>query len=144
MELNSVQSDVHRLLEQMYDAIDKPVIDRDNIRELTDEIATLTMVNANPCLPAGFVELRLKGFSPKQIAIFNFLLRYKGKCVSRPSIMHAIWGDESEVTSKNLEVQVCHLRKSLMRTKAPYRIEALYGSGYSIMDWPKKEFNNAA
>lgn len=132
MELNSIQRDVHLLFEQMFDALDRPTIDRDHLRDLTDQAATLTMVWADPCVSVNVADLRQKGLSPKQVAIYELLLAHKGRYISRTAMMNAIW--DGDVTPKNLDVQMCLLRKSLKRAGLPYELQVIPGTGSRIVD----------
>lgn len=133
MEQSSIQRDVHRLFERMHDAIDRPAMNRDQLRDLTDEICALTMVWIDPCVPLNKVFLRNRGMSPKQVALYQFLLTHKGFFISRQTIKDAIW--DGDVTDKNVDVQMFHLRKSLVRAGLPYKIENKYGLGSRIIDY---------
>lgn len=133
MEQSSIQRDVHRLFERMHDAIDRPAMNRDQLRDLTDEICALTMVWIDPCVPLNKVFLRNRGMSPKQMAIYQFLLRHKGFFISRQTITDAVW--DGEVKQKNFDVQMFQLRKSLVRARLPYRIETRQSVGSRIVDY---------
>lgn len=126
----SAREQVHRLFEQLYNAIDKPVLQRDTIRELTDEISTLTMIRLEPAVDEFLVELSGQKFSRQEGKLIEYLYRRMGQTISKQTLMNVITSPES--TEKLVQVLICHIRKALVRLNKPYHIQTVWGLGYRM------------
>jgi DNA-binding response OmpR family regulator len=67
--------------------------------------------------------------SPKEYALFEFLLRNKGTVQDRPTIINHVWGGRDELMfSQTVDVHVAYLRRKLGKNV----IETVPGSGYLV------------
>ncbi|MDD4318802.1 MAG: response regulator transcription factor [Candidatus Peribacteraceae bacterium] len=94
----------------------------------------------NPLLSAGTIsldtntqEVRKSGkkvdLSPKEYALFEFLLRNKGAVQDRPRIIEHVWGGRDELLfSQTVDVHVAYLRRKLGKSV----IQTVPGKGYLV------------
>lgn len=126
-------ADAHRLIEQLYDELDKRNLNRDTIRELTDEISTMVMIQAEPEVD---MSLRDIGFSPAESEIVNFMRCRLGKVVRKDVLANCYKRNnprgERDDPDNCIGVHVCKIRKKLKQTELPYRIETIRPSGYRM------------
>lgn len=67
--------------------------------------------------------------SPKEYALFDFLLRQKGVAQDRPRIIEHVWGGRDELMfSQTVDVHIAYLRRKLGKGA----IETIPGKGYMI------------
>ena len=93
-----------------------------------------------PVLAAGHItlntntlEVRAKGekidLSPKEYALFEFLMRNKGSVQDRPHIIEHVWGGRDELLfSQTVDVHVAYLRRKLGKAA----IRTVPGKGYLV------------
>lgn len=69
----------------------------------------------------------------KQFEILRLLLENRGKIISRKYLLDKIWGNDSAIESRTVDVHIRHLRKKLKNniSSANY-IKTIRGSGYKI------------
>jgi len=76
-----------------------------------------------------FVRGKKVSLSPKEYALFVFLLRNKGRVYDRPSIINHVWGGRDELMfSQTVDVHIAYLRRKLGK----HVIETVPGTGYRI------------
>lgn len=73
--------------------------------------------------------------TPREFSLAEFLLREKGRVVSRNSIAEHVWDAELDIDSNVVEVYIGYLRGKLHRTD----IETVRGAGYRFIDSPPVE-----
>ena len=67
----------------------------------------------------------------KEVGILVELLRYKGKIISRESLMNSVWGEEIELEySSTLDTHIRTLRKKVDRPYKNKLIQTVRGYGY--------------
>ncbi len=67
--------------------------------------------------------------SPKEYALFEFLLRNKGQVQERPRIIEHVWGGRDELMfSQTVDVHIAYLRRKLGKSS----ISTVPGKGYLI------------
>jgi DNA-binding response OmpR family regulator len=71
-------------------------------------------------------------FSQREFEILDILLVNIGKVLPRGVIINYVWGNESDVTSANLDAYIYILRKKLAPLKNALRITLRRGIGYKI------------
>ncbi len=126
----SASADVSRLLEQLYDMIERPDLNRcrDGFRELTDEISTLCMVQASPGESIPWAAFKL---SPTEAEIMNYLFARQGKMVRSDTLIALMYGMEQGTTEDPeniLKVFISRLRKKLDGSQ--YHIVTEWGDGF--------------
>ncbi|HEY7660753.1 MAG TPA: response regulator transcription factor [Actinomycetota bacterium] len=77
----------------------------------------------------GEIELRL---TPREMAMFEFLLRRKGEVVSKTDILQHVWDYAFDGDINIVEVYVGHLRSKLDRPFGRSAIETVRGAGYRL------------
>lgn len=70
----------------------------------------------------------------KEFDILEYLLRNKGKTLSRSMIMDNVWGADSESWDSTVDVHVKHLRDKIDKPFGTRHIKTIYGVGYAIDD----------
>jgi DNA-binding response OmpR family regulator len=68
----------------------------------------------------------------KEFDILEYLLRNKGKVVSRGMIIHNVWGGQTNSWHNTVDVHVKHLRDRVDRPFDTQLIQTEYGLGYTI------------
>lgn len=123
-----LREEVHRLFERMYDALDRPVLNRDQLRDCTDQISTITMAHVTPGEDGLWNGYKLSG-SERRIA--DYLYRRLGKVVQKEVLLDLLYGALNDTPEpKIIDVFICHIRKKL--AQSAYSIESDYGGGYCM------------
>lgn len=83
----------------------------------------------------GGTEIKLSG---KEYAILEYLLRNKGRILSKNSIISHVWDFDADVLPNNVEVFIAYLRSKVDKPfpKSRKLIETVRGFGYVIKDEP--------
>lgn len=69
---------------------------------------------------------------PKEFAILEYLLRNKGRVVSRTQILENVWGYNFDPTTNIVDVHIKALREKISQIGATDYIRTVRGIGYSI------------
>ncbi len=72
--------------------------------------------------------------APKQFALVELLMRNAGRVVSRSTIMEKVWGDDADLRSNAINVQVSYLRQRIDRDFEPKLLHTKPGFGYVLED----------
>jgi len=75
---------------------------------------------------------RLIYLTRKEFALLEYLLRNKGKLVSRASIMEHVWNEQGDPFSNTIEAHILNLRKKIEQPKKRPLIHNVPGRGYKI------------
>jgi DNA-binding response OmpR family regulator len=70
--------------------------------------------------------------SPKEYAILHYLLRNKGRVISRTQILENVWGYDYNPTTNVVDVHIKTLREKLGHCTPPEFIRSVRGVGYTI------------
>jgi DNA-binding response OmpR family regulator len=71
--------------------------------------------------------------SSKEYALLEYLLRNKGKVLSKQNIMSHVWDFDADILPNNVEVFVAYLRNKIERPfDGPAIIKTVRGFGYKI------------
>ncbi|MBT8250085.1 MAG: response regulator transcription factor [Acidimicrobiia bacterium] len=74
-------------------------------------------------------------FSPKEFEVLEYLLRRKGRLVTRDELIDAVWGLSYVGDTKTLNVHVKRIRKKIGDTTKPRRwLTTVRGLGYKFVD----------
>lgn len=77
----------------------------------------------------GEVELEL---TAREMAVLEFLLRRKGRVVSKTEILEHVWDYDFEGDLNIVEVYVAHLRNKVDRPFGRHALETVRGAGYRL------------
>jgi DNA-binding response OmpR family regulator len=70
----------------------------------------------------------------REFALLAWLMRHRGRVLSRTRIIEQIWGDDFAGDTNVIEVYVGYLRRKLERSGAPPLIQTVRGVGYRLVD----------
>lgn len=71
--------------------------------------------------------------SSKEYAILEYLLRNRGRVLSKNNIMTHVWDFDSDILPNNVEVFITYLRAKIDKPfKGPHLIQTVRGFGYKI------------
>ncbi len=71
---------------------------------------------------------------PKEYALLEYLVRNKGRVLTRIQILEKIWGYSFDPESNVVDVHICKLREKLGLPKKDGMIRTIRGAGYMIRD----------
>lgn len=81
-------------------------------------------------------EVRL---GPTEFKLLEFLMRTPGRVYSRSEILLSLWGEESTVDERAVDVHINRLRKGIGQGKADTVIRTVRGAGYALGNFRSKE-----
>lgn len=81
----------------------------------------------------GLREVRL---GPTEFRLLEFLMESPGRVLSRTQLLDGVWGRDSYVDERTVDVHVGRLRKALIRGKERDPIRTVRGSGYVFGERP--------
>ncbi len=71
---------------------------------------------------------------PQEFSLLEYLVRNRGRAVSRAEILQHVWGYNFTPTTNVVEVHVCRLREKLERPDRPKLLKTIRGEGYMFTD----------
>src|SRR5262249_39993664 len=66
--------------------------------------------------------------------LLAYLLRHRGRVLTRRQILRSVWGYEYDPTTNNVSVYIKDLRRKLAGTEGPAPIYTVRGVGYRLGD----------
>ncbi len=69
---------------------------------------------------------------PTEYKILEFLMERPGRVFSRAQLLDFVWGDDSEIDERTVDVHVGRLRKAINEDKERDPIRTIRGSGYAF------------
>jgi two-component system phosphate regulon response regulator PhoB len=69
---------------------------------------------------------------PTEFRLLEFLMTSPGRVFSREQLLDQVWGRETYIDERTVDVHVGRLRKALSRGREPDPIRTVRGSGYSF------------
>jgi DNA-binding response OmpR family regulator len=69
----------------------------------------------------------------REFALLEFLVQNPNQMLSRDRILNEVWGYESEVTTRTVDVHVAKLRQKLGESELPRHIQTIRGRGYRFI-----------
>jgi two-component system phosphate regulon response regulator PhoB len=73
---------------------------------------------------------RLLRLSPVEYRLLEFLMAHPGKIFDRTHLLAQVWGGDSEIDERTIDVNVQRLRKALSGPGYEALIQTVRGSGY--------------
>ena len=71
---------------------------------------------------------------PTEFKLLEFLMERAGRVFSREQLLDGVWGNETYIDERTVDVHVGRLRKALNRGDEPDPIRTVRGSGYAFDD----------
>jgi two-component system, OmpR family, phosphate regulon response regulator PhoB len=71
---------------------------------------------------------------PTEYRLLEFLLERPGRVFSRDQLLDGVWGNDSHIDDRTVDVHVGRLRKALNRGQAADPIRTVRGAGYALND----------
>lgn len=72
--------------------------------------------------------------TPQEFKLLKFLLKNKGRVVSRDTILERVWGYDSDVETRIVDVYVGYLRKKIDQGFEKQLIHTVRGFGYTLKE----------
>ena len=115
----------------------RAVLRRAEARLETDQAGTFTFKGLH--IDYGRYEVTVKGqkvaLGPKEIKLLKFLTEHPGRVYSRDQLLDHVWGDESFVEPRTVDVHISRLRAAIEEDKeSPQYILTIRGIGYKFAD----------
>lgn len=79
----------------------------------------------------GATEINL---SPKEFSIFEYLLRNKGRVLSRTQIIENVWGYNYDPNTNIVDVHIKYLREKIDKDFSKKLIHTIRGTGYTVKE----------
>lgn len=95
----------------------------------TLELADLTVNLDTQTAKRGETTIEL---SAKEFALLEYLLRHKGKIVSRAQLASSVWNVAFDTESNVIDVYINFLRRKIDKTFSPKLIHTIIGRGYMM------------
>jgi two-component system, OmpR family, phosphate regulon response regulator PhoB len=73
---------------------------------------------------------------PTEFRLLEFLMESPGRVLSRSQLLDGVWGHDSFVDERTVDVHIGRLRKALIRGKECDPIRTVRGAGYAFGDRP--------
>jgi two-component system, OmpR family, phosphate regulon response regulator PhoB len=74
---------------------------------------------------------------PTEFRLLRFFLQHPGRVFDRERLLTAVWGIESDIEIRTVDVHIRRLRKALTATGEPDLIRTVRSAGYSIEAMPQ-------
>jgi len=94
-------------------------------------VADLSLNNISYCVQRGSTNIRL---SKKEFALLEYLLRHKGKILTKDQIINHVWDYDADILPNTVEVYIGYLRNKIdkpFKNKPPL-IHTVRGFGYKV------------
>ncbi|MGD9786286.1 MAG: phosphate regulon transcriptional regulator PhoB [Hyphomicrobiaceae bacterium] len=91
----------------------------------------ITMDRAAHRVTRGTREVRL---GPTEYRLLEYLMQSAGRVLSRSQLLDGVWGRQSDVDERTVDVHVGRLRKALIRGREADPIRTVRGAGYVFGD----------
>jgi DNA-binding response OmpR family regulator len=81
-----------------------------------------------------WLDRREISFSAKAFSVLEYLMCHPGEVISRERLLDAIWGWDSSIMTRSVDVRVAEIRKRLKDDPAaPTFVETVVGEGYRFV-----------
>lgn len=92
-------------------------------------IGKLSLEPATKAVRYGTKTIRL---TAKEFSLLEYLLRHKGRVVSKDELITHVWSDDDDILPNTVEVYVGYLRNKIDRPFKQATVETIRGFGYKI------------
>lgn len=111
----------------------KAVMRRSGI-ENPQEIIECGNIRIDPKTHEATIDGRSMNLSPKEFALMYFLAKHQGQVFSRDTLLDRVWGPESFVSARTVDVHIRWLRERIESSASnPQRLVTVRGVGYKFI-----------
>ncbi len=71
---------------------------------------------------------------PQEFALLEYLMRNRGRVVTRAEILQYVWGYNFIPSTNIVEVHICRLREKIEQPEKPKLLRTVRGAGYMLVD----------
>jgi len=89
-------------------------------------------IEVNPASRTVYRSGQLVGLAPREFDLLLALLRRRGAVASRAELLQEVWGYQSDVASRTVDIHVAELRKKLEPAEPPRHIITVWKKGYRL------------
>jgi two-component system, OmpR family, phosphate regulon response regulator PhoB len=125
------------------DYVAKPFSPRELVARMAAVMRRTRPVLVGETLSVGDLELdpvahRVKrqampvSMGPTEFRLLRFLMERPGRVLSREQLLDAVWGHDSEIELRTVDVHIRRLRKAINEGGAPDMVRTVRSAGYSI------------
>jgi DNA-binding response OmpR family regulator len=131
------------------DYVTKPFSPRELLARVRTLLKRSNRASRHPQTPAGFARGRLAidfdtyevridgapvGLSLREFEILRFFVRHPNRVYDRTQVLDRVWGSDTHVQPRTVDVHIAHLRKHIERDEnAPAIIVTVRGVGYKFV-----------
>lgn len=103
--------------------------------ESVDERLVLGEIEVYPIQYEAYYKKNEMELTPKEFELLVFLIRHKGRALSREQLLSAVWDYDFVGDTRIVDVHIGHLREKIEEnTKKPQYIKTIRGIGYKMED----------
>ncbi len=111
----------------------KAVMRRSGI-ENPQEVIECGNIRIDPKTHEATIDGRSMNLSPKEFALMYFLAKHQGQVFSRDTLLDRVWGPESFVSARTVDVHIRWLRERIESSASnPQRLVTVRGVGYKFI-----------
>lgn len=117
-------------------------VNEDNKQNTTPQISLEVITTGELAIEVEKFEARLEGelldLTPKEFELLLYLVRHKGRVLTRDQLLNAVWNYDYTGDTRIVDVHVSHLREKIeVDTRKPKYIRTIRGIGYKFEDITK-------
>ncbi len=106
------------------------------MRRIRPALAGETLVVGDLALDATAHKVTRRGqvlsLGPTEFRLLKFFMEHPGRVFSRGQLLDAVWGNESEIELRTVDVHIRRLRKGIELDGAPDPIRTVRSAGYAL------------
>ena len=99
---------------------------------LAGEMLTVGDLTLDPVAHKAQRQGRTLALGPTEFRLLRFLMEHPGRVFSRGQLLDAVWGSESEIEERTVDVHIRRLRKAIEIDGQPDPVRTVRWAGYSL------------
>lgn len=99
---------------------------------LAGEMLTVGDLTLDPVAHKAQRQGRTLALGPTEFRLLRFLMEHPGRVFSRGQLLDAVWGSESEIEERTVDVHIRRLRKAIEIDGQPDPVRTVRSAGYSL------------
>jgi two-component system phosphate regulon response regulator PhoB len=106
------------------------------MRRIRPALAGETLAVGDLALDAGAHRVTRRGqtlaLGPTEFRLLRFFMEHPGRVFSRGQLLDAVWGTDSDIELRTVDVHIRRLRKAIEVTDAPDPVRTVRSAGYAL------------